>query len=794
MAVLREQAQFDTAGAKGFDRGGFDWALQSLTYTLKIYDTSGVKVAEIVGDLKNPTLTKLKFELLQQGGCGSFSFTLAEPYTQATIDYDYRVEIYMFNHWSPWYTGKIINKPIEGTEKPQTYSGWGYGYELEKKIIDTEISPGNDIAVEVTSLVDTYITPYTSILKDADLIETVGHVLVATVDFEDEYAKEIFNRLTELAVDYKFGVNEDRKFYFQAIDTSVKHYWHVGKHLTEFLPEEDPSDLVKKVIAVYPEVFSDGYRLKITSEAVGYAGLYDKRFSLPEIVNPFSITNIASGITPSTNPAGTGAANLCDGDYSTLWESDTNQASGHYIKVDLGASYANIAAVVIDSVHDNAKDYNAKSIKIEISSDDITYTTMLSSDEDIGWKPTITFRPTTGRYVKISLTGSSNEEWKVGEIEIYQLDLTDAQRWADWKLSTLEDVKKRATARMAGVDKFLIEKPVVAPIRPIGKARVFDRNGTAIDDYQIIACRYSLSSGGFNLDLELGAEEVTTADEMKDMERKIRENENTGVRRAKNLSLSKGFQLDGIKQTYIGRDSIQTPHFYGGQIVLAGGKMVLGLDAISAGKHGLAISDGTYYRVLAGMINGDYTIQIRDSNGVLTVDLGEVTQRWRLIQTWTCTSPCTSHSFTGLTGNTDIEYEIRCRWIRYRDGAADPMNYILCCNDDTAAHYGFATNWTVNGVAGGSENPAFDGIWIGRADENGELSQGKGTLHATSSYVRTFSGQFSASVNGADIERLYNCECSWTNTANEITSLVFYAETVDGIGAGSQIDIYARIA
>lgn len=570
MAVLREQAQFDTEGAKGFDRGGFDWALQSLTYTLKIYNTSGAKVAEIAGDLKNPTLTNLEFELLQQGGCGSFSFTLAKPYTQATIDRDYRVEIYMFNHWSPWYTGKIINKPIEGTEKPQTYSGWGYFNELEKKIIDVEISPGSDYAVAVTSLLDTYITPYTSILKDTDLIETVGHDMVATYDYEDEYADEIFKSLAKFAVDYKFGVNEDRTFYFQAIDTSISYYWHVGKHLTEFLPEEDPSELVKKVIAVYPETFTDGYRLKITSEAGDYAGLYDKRFSLPEAVNPFSTTNIASGITPSTSPAGSGAANLCDGDYSTLWESDTNQASGHYIKVDLGASYDNIAAVVIDSIHTNAQEYNAKSIKIEISSDDITYTTMLSSDDDIGWKPTLTFRPTAGRYVKLSLTQASSVEWKVGEVEIYQLDLTDAQRWADGQLAKYENVKKRATARMAGVDKFLIEKPVVAPIRPKGKARIFDRNGTAIDDYQVIACKYSLSSGGFNLDLELGAEERTIADEMKDMERRIRENENTGVRRSKNLSLSKGFQLSQIKGTYIGEDEIYTKQMAVGTLIVAG--------------------------------------------------------------------------------------------------------------------------------------------------------------------------------------------------------------------------------
>jgi len=546
-------------------------------YALKIYDTGGVKVAEITGDFKNPTLTEFKFKLLQQGGCGAFSFTLAEPYTQATIDYNYRVEVYIFNPQVLFFTGKIINKPIKGTEKLQTYSGYGYFNELEKKIIDTEISPGNDIAIEVVNILDTHIIPYTNILKDADLIETVNHDLVATIDFEDEYAKEVFNRLRELAVDYKFGVNEERKFYFQPIDTSIKYYWHIGKHLTKFHPEENLSDLVKKVIAVYPEVFSDGYRLKIESEANDYNGLYEKRFSLPEIVNPFSSTNLASGKVPTTNPVGTGAANLCDGDYSTLWESGTNQASGHYIEVDLGTDYENISAVVIDSIHANAKDYNAKSIKIEIKPDGGEYETMLSSNDDVGWKPEITFRPTTGRYVKISLTQSSDEEWKVGEIEIYQLDLTDAQRWADWKLSTLENVKKRATARITNVQELIMNSAGLLPIKPEGKARIFDENGTKIDDYQITACEYSLSSGGFNLDLELG-DVRTIADPIKDLERRIRENENSGVRRAKNLSLSKGFQLSQIKGTYIGPNEIQTKHF-AAKSVLANQIAVVGIDS-----------------------------------------------------------------------------------------------------------------------------------------------------------------------------------------------------------------------
>ncbi len=524
-----------------------------MSYCLKIYNTSDVKVAEITSDVQHVTIAGLEFELLQNGGCGSFSFTLAKPYTQATIDRDYRVDIHCFNSVTPWYSGKIINKPVAGTGKEQTYSGWGYSQELEKKLILTSIAPAQNIKAAVEGLLDTFITPYTSILKDTSLIEAVaGHTLVATIDVIDEEARWIFDRLREIAVQYKFGVRADRKFYFQSVDSSIQQYWHVGKHLDKFLPEEDASELVKKVIAAPDsQIFSDGYELRVTSEAGDYAGLYEKRFSIPEIISPFAVANIASGKDVSTSPTGTGASNITDDNYATLWASGTNQASGHYIEIDLGADFDNIAKVVIDSIHDNAKEFVAQSIKIEIKPDGGSYSTILQTDEGIGWKPAITFRPTTGRYIKLSLTETADVEWKVGEVEVHQLDLADVQRWTDGQLAIYENVLKRATARIENVTSL---------ISPTGKARIFDTDGTKIDDYQIVACKYSLSANSkLAVNFELGVEERGPADHLKDLERRIREAELTGVRRAENLSLGKGLQLGSIVSTYIGPKSIQTP-------------------------------------------------------------------------------------------------------------------------------------------------------------------------------------------------------------------------------------------
>ncbi|GAI07161.1 unnamed protein product, partial [marine sediment metagenome] len=57
-------------------------------------------------------------------------------------------------------------------------------------------------------------------------------------------------------------------------------------------------------------------------------GLSEDFIEAPEIINLYAATNLAFEITPSTSPAGSGAAYITDGDYKTLWASGAPQAIG----------------------------------------------------------------------------------------------------------------------------------------------------------------------------------------------------------------------------------------------------------------------------------------------------------------------------------------------------------------------------------------------------------------------------------------------------------------------------------
>ncbi len=626
MAILREQAQFDTSGVRGFDRGGMDWALQSVTYTLKIYDTSDAKVAEIAGDLENTTLVNLKFKTNRKGGCERFSFELAEPYTTATIAYNYKVEIYLFNHFSPWFTGYIEEVPdTAGTDSIQHYTGYGYFEKFNKKLVNDSFT-AQEISVIATSVLDDdIIANYPAITKNTDKIEATGYTLAGTLQFERQFAKDVFTLLADIANDYEFGVDQDAEFFFRAIDATILERFWVGTHITDFTPEKDYNQIVNRWY-IYAPPFSDGsnYQIMVENAASQSSyGLAEDFIDAPAIISIYSSTNLASGKTPITSPAAGTPANMTDGDNSTLWESGADQTIGHYIKIDLGATFDQVAKVVLDSIHSTAQEYHATLFKIETSTDDITYTEVFTCSSDPGWKPTVTFQPVAARYILITLTAAVAVHWKVGEAEVYELDTADLERWGAQVLADSKDPILRAVVTIRGIDKVISKRPIVAPIHPTGKCRITDRDGTTTHDYAIISCEYILSSSGFDLHMELGHTKPEISDQMRLLKRQIAENRLLGIRRGDNIASGTGFNQGSIDQTIIKTDSIETPHLRGNKISLHGGLVELGQDVMSAGGHGLIVKDANgYYRFEAGKLNGDYGMTIRDALNNVMISQG----------------------------------------------------------------------------------------------------------------------------------------------------------------------------
>jgi hypothetical protein len=138
-----------------------------------------------------------------------------------------------------------------------------------------------------------------------------------------------------------------------------------------------------------------------------------------------SATNLARG-KPTAESSHTQvyvSANAVDGDPRTYWES-ANYAFPQWLRVDLGAAYA-VGRIVLKLPPDSVWGARTQTLSVSGSLDGSSYTTVVGSadyrfDPATGNRVTITFGPTTQRYLRLTFT--ANTGWpagQVGEFEVY---------------------------------------------------------------------------------------------------------------------------------------------------------------------------------------------------------------------------------------------------------------------------------------------------------------------------------------------------------------------------------------
>lgn len=151
---------------------------------------------------------------------------------------------------------------------------------------------------------------------------------------------------------------------------------------------------------------------------------------------------------------------------------------------------------------------------------------------------------------------------------------------------------------------------------------------------------------------------------------------------------------------------------------------------------------------------------------------------------------CTSFTLSGLEGDTEKEYRCDYRWI---DDDAEASFGIRPNNDSGATNYGWEDVYiTGSGVSAVCyQDTTFSYIYAGRATP-GHLSQGYTRIWAPSGYVRASFGVYTRSVNGTTILGLYLLSTSWNNSADEITSLVFFADQTEEIAPGTHLEVWHR--
>lgn len=117
----------------------------------------------------------------------------------------------------------------------------------------------------------------------------------------------------------------------------------------------------------------------------------------------------------ATASLGTGAASIVDDDASTRWSSETAQAPGQYLRVDLG-SREHFRRVAVDS-GGNLGDY-ARGWQLSVSDDGTAWRTV-ATGTGVGQLTTIDVRRTGARFLRITSTSAAGNWWSVADLRLY---------------------------------------------------------------------------------------------------------------------------------------------------------------------------------------------------------------------------------------------------------------------------------------------------------------------------------------------------------------------------------------
>jgi hypothetical protein len=134
---------------------------------------------------------------------------------------------------------------------------------------------------------------------------------------------------------------------------------------------------------------------------VDYVRVYDA--PPPPPPPPPGVVSQYKPATASSAESGNPAANANDGGPTTRWAASST-AYPQWWKVDLGASY-NLTRTDINWYNSSSRAYK---YKIEVSPDNIAYTTVVDKTGNTTYGDTSDSFTATGRYVRITVTGCTS--------------------------------------------------------------------------------------------------------------------------------------------------------------------------------------------------------------------------------------------------------------------------------------------------------------------------------------------------------------------------------------------------
>ncbi|MGQ9543680.1 MAG: discoidin domain-containing protein [Candidatus Bathyarchaeia archaeon] len=163
-----------------------------------------------------------------------------------------------------------------------------------------------------------------------------------------------------------------------------------------------------------------GWMFRDPSDDIANGNRYETLFYSSEASDkPYLILTVtySDGIvaTASASLNNSNAFKIIDQNTSTKWGSGTSQASGQWVKVDMGKTYS-LRRIIIQMGIPNY----ARNFMIEVSTDDVNYTQVYSKTNNDASTIDVTLTPVNARYVKMTLTGSASDQWDIYEMYFYE--------------------------------------------------------------------------------------------------------------------------------------------------------------------------------------------------------------------------------------------------------------------------------------------------------------------------------------------------------------------------------------
>lgn len=227
-------------------------------YSIIAYNSDGTKSAYFGSGSESNNIKKLTFEITETG-CGKVEITFSKLPTTSELNYRQRIDIHLFNDANPWYSGYIIERPIEGTTEDGNFKFVGHGYyNLLDKVIINKTYNNTEVSAIVSDIAST-VEQKVGLRMNSSKIVSTSYV-VSRITLDHVTVKEALDQLSDFAIDYVYGVDQYRELYFKprVDDINEQARFWVGQHLDSYIPKWDVDTIVNHAYIKGGNVDSNG--------------------------------------------------------------------------------------------------------------------------------------------------------------------------------------------------------------------------------------------------------------------------------------------------------------------------------------------------------------------------------------------------------------------------------------------------------------------------------------------------------------------------------------------------------